>query len=153
MLPLSRTATQEERKRVETRPARSVQAPVTMRLPFSPSSVSVARMQLMCWMTDCGSSDEHIEDARLVVSELVGNSVRHAEPLCDGTILICWAVERRGLKVSVTDGGSPTRPHKLNASASALAGRGVAIVEALAISWWAEQSRSRSTVHAVLSVA
>lgn len=136
-----------------TRSVRAEHAPVTMRVPFAASSVAVARQRLKRWMTDQGSSREHIEDARVIVSELVANSVRHAEPLSDGNILISWAVERRGLKLSVTDGGSPTRPRKLNASSSALAGRGMAIVESLAISWWAEQTRSRATVHAVLSIA
>ena len=44
-----------------------------------------------------------------------------------------------------------TRPRALHASSSALAGRGMAIVEVLAMEWWAEQSPSRTTVHALLS--
>lgn len=131
---------------------RAGHVPVRVRLPFTASSASVARKQLRCWMSDQGNSHANIEDARVIVSELLANSVRHARPLSDGTVLITWSVEPLGLRVSVTDGGSPTRPHKLNASSSALAGRGLAIVDSLAISWWAEQTRSRSTVHAVLSV-
>ena len=123
-----------------------------MRVPFAASSVAVARRQLKRWMAEHGSSGEHIEDARVVISELVANSVRHASPLSDGSILVSWVVERRGLRLSVTDGGSPTRPHKVNAPSSALAGRGMTIIDSLAISWWAERTRSRSTVHAVLSL-
>lgn len=132
---------------------RAEHAPVTMRVPFAAASVAIARHQLKRWMADHGSSREHIEDARVIISELVANSVRHAQPMPDGNILISWAEDRRGLQLSVTDGGSATRPRKLNAPSSALAGRGMAIVESLAVSWWAEQTRSRSTVHAVLSIS
>jgi anti-sigma regulatory factor (Ser/Thr protein kinase) len=131
---------------------RTEHAPVTLRVPFAASSVAVARRQLKNWMGEQGSSREEIEDARVVISELVGNSVRHAQPLHDGQILVTWLLKSRGLEVSVTDGGSPTRPHKVNAGSSALAGRGMAIVEALALSWWTENSRSRSTVHAILAI-
>lgn len=136
-----------------TRSVRAEHAPVTLRVPFAASSVAVARQQLKKWMADQGTSREHIEDARVVVSELVANSVRHASPLADGNILVSWRPDERGLQLSITDGGSPTRPRKLNAPSSALAGRGMAIVETLALSWWAEQSRTRSTVHALLSLS
>ena len=46
-------------------------------------------------------------------------------------ILVSWALERGGLQVSVTDGGSGTRPRSVHAPSSALAGRGMAIVEVL----------------------
>ena len=38
----------------------------------------------------------------------------------------------------------------MQATSSALAGRGMAIVESLASTWWHEQHRAQSTVHAVL---
>ena len=129
----------------------SVRAPITMRLPFTPSSVSVARRRLKSWMDESGTPDEVVEDARVVISELVANAVRHARPLSDGQIHISWTLDPRGLRLSVTDGGSVTRPRALHASSSALAGRGMAIVEVLAMEWWAEQSPSRTTVHALLS--
>ena len=139
---------------VGTSSLRAGRAPVTMRVPFAASSVGVARQNLKAWLKDGGeTSRETIDDARLVISELVGNSVRHAQPLSDGTILVAWEVERRGLVISVTDGGAATRPRKVNAGSSALAGRGMAIVDSVALSWWSEQTRSRSTVHAVLSIA
>ena len=97
-----------------------------------------------------GYAREVIEDGRVIISELVGNSVRHAQPLSDGTILITWTHERKGIRLSVTDGGSSSRPRTLQAPASALSGRGMAIVEALAVDWWSEHTRTRSTVHAVL---
>ena len=67
-------------------------------------------MRLKTWMNDVGGSGEAVEDARVVISELVANSVRHAQPLSDGQILVSWTLEDRGLQLSVTDGGSGTRP-------------------------------------------
>jgi anti-sigma regulatory factor (Ser/Thr protein kinase) len=98
-----------------------------------------------------GYPREVIEDGRVVISELVANSVRHAKPLSDGTILVTWGRDRRGVRISVTDGGSTSRPRALQASASAVSGRGMAIVEALAQDWWTEHTRTRSTIHALLA--
>src|SRR4029079_15374091 len=84
-------------------------------------------------------------DARVVISELVANSVRHATTLSDGQIHVSWVLEPRGLDHSVTDGGSSTRPHKVNAPSSALAERGMAIVETLALEWWSERTGSPAT--------
>ncbi len=130
----------------------SVRAPITMRLPFTPSSVSVARQRLKTWMKENGGSGEAVEDARVIISELVANSIRHATPLPDGQIHVTWTLEPRGIDLSVTDGGSTTRPHKVNAPSSALAGRGMAIVETLALEWWSERTGSRTTVHALLDL-
>jgi serine/threonine-protein kinase RsbW len=124
---------------------------VSVRVPFAASSVAVARQQLKSWMRDQGLHREVIEDGRVVISELVANSVRHASPLSDGTILVTWGLDRKGVRISVTDGGSTSRPRTVRASASALSGRGMAIVEALAAEWWSEHSRSRSTIHALLA--
>lgn len=124
--------------------------PVTLRVPFAASSVAVARQQLRNWMLDAGCTREQVEDARIVISELVSNSVRHARPLPDGNILVSWSVEPRGLQVCVTDGGGGTRPRKLHAPSSALSGRGMSIVDTLALTWWSEKTQSRSAVHAIL---
>jgi len=133
-----------------TRSAKQEHAPVTVRVPFAASSVAVARQQLKTWMREEGCAREVIEDGRVVISELVANSVRHAQPLSDGTILISWGRDRKGIRISVTDGGSTSRPRTVRASASAVSGRGMAIVEALALDWWSEQTRTRSTIHALL---
>ena len=130
----------------------SVRAPITMRLPFTPASVSVARQRLKTWMCENGGTGEAVEDARVIISELVANSIRHASPLSDGQIHVSWVLEPRGIDLSVTDGGSSTRPRKVNAPSSALAGRGMAIVEMLAQEWWSERTSSRTTVHALLHI-
>jgi anti-sigma regulatory factor (Ser/Thr protein kinase) len=123
-----------------------------MRVPFAASSVAIARRKLRSWLVEAGTRPEVIDDARIVISELVANSVRHARPLPTGDIVVAWEIEPRGLLISVTDGGSGTRPRTVQATSSALAGRGMAIVESLAKSWWHEQHRAQSTVHAVLAL-
>lgn len=136
---------------MSTSSLRAGRAPVTLRVPFAASSVAVARQKLRVWLDDAGSSGEVIDDARIVVSELVANSVRHARPLPGGDILVTWQIEPRGLEIAVTDGGSDTRPRTVQATSSALAGRGMAIVETLAVTWWTDRTRSRTTVHAILA--
>jgi serine/threonine-protein kinase RsbW len=127
--------------------------PMALDLPFSPESASVARKQLVEWLRTMGARDEASDDARLVVSELVGNAVRHARPLADGTMRVTWTSHDVGVDIAVTDGGALTTPERVEAGVSDLAGRGLSIVETLATRWWVESTRSRTTVHAVLALA
>lgn len=120
-------------------------------MPFSPSSVALARQRLKEWMVAAGSAPDSIDDARVVVSELVGNSIRHARPLSGDVVLVSWSLGEKGLRLSVTDGGSAASPQVLPADSAAIVGRGMAIVDKLTTRWWAERNPSRCTVHAVLS--
>lgn len=130
--------------------------PTELELPFTAGSARVARSRLIEWLNTREGTlvarDERCEDARLVVSELVGNSIRHARPLADGTVRVAWAAGPTGLDIAVTDGGARTAPEKVDAGASDLAGRGLAIVETLAARWWVESTRTRTTVHALLTL-
>lgn len=128
-------------------------APIQLALPFSPESAGIARREMDSWLTTLSAPVDVLDDCRLVVSELVGNSVRHAQPLADGTMEIAWHRNADGLDIAVTDGGAVTLPRRVEAGLSDLAGRGLAIVEALASKWWIETTQSRTTVHAVLDMA
>lgn len=127
-------------------------APVTLRVPFAASSVAEARHRLKDWMADGGLPSEDVDDAWIVISELIANSIRHAQPLPEGDLEITWRLEPQGLELAVSDGGGTTRPRKVRAPASAVAGRGMAIVDSLALNWWADRNRSRATVHAIVPV-
>lgn len=121
---------------------------VQMRVPFQAPSAATARAALKDWLSRQGVSGEVVDDARVVISELVGNSVRHAHPLPNDDLLISWCLDDDGaLVISVSDGGSITSPHKVQADGSAVSGRGLTIVEALADRWWIEDARTQSTVH------
>ena len=128
-------------------------SPMAIDLPFAAESAAIARQQLVEWMRLLETRQERRDDARLVVSELVGNAVRHARPLADGTMQVSWDNGPTGLDIAVTDGGARTSPERVDASLSDLAGRGLAIVETLADRWWVESTRSRTTVHALLALA
>lgn len=84
-----------------------------------------------------GAPDTVVDDAVLVLSELLSNSSRHARPLRDdASVRASWSRDPEGgLTISVTDGGGPTRPLPATPSVSARGGRGLAIIGALARDW------------------
>ena len=94
--------------------------PVTLALPFSAESAAVARHQLRDWLHGHGAGGDYLDDARLVLSELVGNAVRHARPLSDDTLRVEWDRHDAGLDIAVTDGGSVSSPERLDAAVSDL---------------------------------
>lgn len=121
---------------------------VSLRLPFQAPAASQVRGELRSWLADKGFEGETVDDARVVISELVGNSVRHAVPLPVNDLVVSWALDDGDLVISVTDGGSPSSsPHIVTAPGSAISGRGLSIVEALVQRWWVEDDRGRTTVH------
>lgn len=126
--------------------------PFRLALPFQPESASVARSEVDHWLAQMQPPEAVIEDCRLVISELVGNAVRHARPLSDGTMEVCLSRKETSVDICVTDGGAGTTPHRIDAGLSGLAGRGLAIVESLACRWWIETAHSRTSVHAVLKL-
>lgn len=84
-----------------------------------------------------GAPDTVVDDAVLVLSELLSNSCRHARPLRDdASVRASWSQDAEGgLTISVTDGGGPTRPLPATPSITAHGGRGLAIIGALARDW------------------
>lgn len=130
----------------------SARGPRHLALPFAPESVRVARHELEQWL-DGWAEPAFADDCRLVLSELVGNAVRHADPLDDGSMAVDWECCDEGFQVRVSDGGSRTRPHLVHARRTDQGGRGMVIVEALASRWWVEAADARTTVHALLPLA
>jgi anti-sigma regulatory factor (Ser/Thr protein kinase) len=127
---------------------------VNLRVPFHAPAASQVRSELRSWLAEKGFEGETVDDARVVVSELVGNSVRHAVPLPVNDLVVTWAVDNGDLVISVTDGGSPgSSPHIVAAPGSAISGRGLSIVEALVERWWVEDDRGRTTVHVRIPLA
>jgi two-component sensor histidine kinase len=91
-----------------------------------------------------------VDDAVLVLSELISNAIKHARPMASGKIAVSWDVGREVVRIAVTDGGSNTRPTPVHSSESALGGRGLSIVSAVAREWGVEDSVPGTTVWAVL---
>lgn len=123
-----------------------------MRLDFHGASVRAARDRIRRALRNrCPDSD--LDDARLVVSELVANSLRYARPLDDHTIRVGWSLRSDVLRLTVTDGGStssapsPRRPDDM-----ATGGRGLKIVQAISERWGVDRKGRTTTVWAELAL-
>jgi anti-sigma regulatory factor (Ser/Thr protein kinase) len=121
-------------------------------IPYAPASAAAARDRMTLDLHRRGLPRAFVDDARLIVTELVSNALRHARPLPDGTVDVSWEYADGCLEIAVTDGGSPTLPHIARACEDSLGGRGLAIVSALADDWGALRDDSTSSVWATLSV-
>jgi anti-sigma regulatory factor (Ser/Thr protein kinase) len=104
-----------------------------------------------------GVAETVIDDAVLILSELLSNACRHGRPLGDalagdGDVRAAWRVDPSGrLTVEVTDGGGPTRPVPATPSVTAHGGRGLNIITALADDWGVrDDARGEVTVWVVV---
>src|SRR5690349_17748785 len=91
-----------------------------------------------------------LADAIAVVAELLGNAVRHANPLPGGVVRLAWRFDPPSVRIRVTDGGSPKAPMARQAAPDSVDGRGLAIVAALALSWGVEADGDGQCVWAEL---
>jgi anti-sigma regulatory factor (Ser/Thr protein kinase) len=153
VIPQPTVALPEEAAMSATFVATPLRGPVSLRVPFAATSAGEARHALGVWMAHQGFGDRVVDDAQLVVSELVGNAVRHASPLPNGALLVRWRRSGRLLELSVCDGGGSTAPARVIAAPDQTGGRGLAIVEALSDTWWVERTPAVHAVHARLGLA
>ncbi|MBQ1157159.1 ATP-binding protein [Streptomyces sp. A73] len=131
--------------------AQEVPTSSTMAVPHGPSGVRAARRRMREELHACGAPDTVVDDAILILSELLSNACRHARPLHEeqggangtssasnpvNTVRASWRRDARGeVTIAVTDGGGPTRPLPAKPSVTARGGRGLAIISALARDW------------------
>jgi anti-sigma regulatory factor (Ser/Thr protein kinase) len=88
---------------------------------------------------------EQLRDARLLVSELVTNAVRHVPPDAAAGVELEIAVEEACLRVEVRDSGPGFRPADLprhRRGAEETSGWGLMILDRLARRWGAEADGS-----------
>lgn len=116
------------------------------------ASVRSARRRLANDLEKRGVPKEIIDDAVLVLSEVLSNAMRHARPLGSGKIKVAWDVRAGAVEIKVTDGGGATRPYPAHPSLSSLGGRGLGIVTTLTSDWGVKASGRETTVWAVLPV-
>ncbi|MEV2260985.1 ATP-binding protein [Streptomyces anulatus] len=139
--------------------AQEVPASSSMAIPHGPAGVGQARHRMREQLRGNGVSDAVVDDAVLILSELLSNACRHGRPLGrhtdvgDGDIRAAWRVDTGGaLTVEVTDGGGPTRPIPATPSVTARGGRGLNIISALAQEWGVrDDSSGEVTVWALVS--
>ena len=135
--------------------ARQVPTSSTMAVPHGPAGVGAARHRMRGDLGRTGVSDSVIDDAVLILSELLSNAWRHGRPLRsdhgDVAVRAAWRIDEYGrLIVEVTDGGGPTRPIPANPSITARGGRGLNIITSLAEDWGVRDGTGEVTVWASL---
>ncbi|MGW7497604.1 SpoIIE family protein phosphatase [Streptomyces luteogriseus] len=113
----------------------------TWSVPADPSAVAQTRKDVVAQLERWGLSDAEFV-TELVVSELVTNAIRHAEPpvqlrLIHDSTLIC----------EVSDGGN-TAPHLRRARTYDEGGRGLLLVAQLTERWGTRQSAAGKTIWA-----
>ncbi|WP_431043148.1 ATP-binding protein [Streptomyces sp. P1-3] len=137
--------------------AQEVPTSSSMAVPHGPAGVGQARRRMRGDLRRTGVPDSVIDDAVLILSELLSNACRHGRPLAaesngHGAVRAAWRVDERArLTVEVTDGGGPTRPIPATPSVTARGGRGLNIISALSLDWGVRDGTGEVTVWAVLS--
>lgn len=142
--------------------AQEVPTSSIMAVPHGPAGVGEARHRMRKELRAGGVPDSVIDDAVLILSELLSNAYRHGRPLSrdngdrgpddPGLVRAAWRVDGRGrLTVEVTDGGGPTRPFPATPSVTARGGRGLNIINALSQDWGVRDATGEVTVWAALS--
>jgi serine/threonine-protein kinase RsbW len=122
----------------------------TIRVPWRAASVAEVRKVLVEDLQTRDVSDAVVDEAEIVVSELVSNAIRHARPLTDGNLRVHWKVKAGVVEVEVTDGGSESTPRPAPRTIWAPSGRGLRIVRSLAHEWGVTEERNGRTVWAAL---
>jgi serine/threonine-protein kinase RsbW len=124
-----------------------------LRLQHSAVAVPIARRQLRHELEALGLGEPVLDDLEMVVSELLGNSVRHAAPIAGNVVLLTWRVADDEVVVRVTDGGGGRGVTPRHAGPFADSGRGLQIVERLARVWGvSEHAGGLRSVWAALSL-
>ena len=104
-------------------------------LPFTASSVGMARRRLIGDLTEAGDYEGTACDAGLVISELISNALVHARPLPGRTVKVSWKLGQDSVEVAVCDGGGPTVPMVNEPTNWSVGGRGLGIVARLSLRW------------------
>ena len=121
-------------------------------LPYTASSVGIARRRLIGDLAVAGIYEGAASDAALVISELISNALRHATPLPDFTLRASWRLRDDSVEIAVSDGGGETVPTVHRPASWAIGGRGLGIVDRLSLRWGVSEEAGKTTVWARLPV-
>lgn len=122
-------------------------------IPFTPAAVRSARTNVTVALRRYGVPQHVVDDARIVVSELLGNALRHARPIQNAGLVLSLEIEADSVRLAVSDGGSATLPTLLHPPDLALGGRGLTIVRTLTREWGVREDADGNTVFGVLAIA
>jgi anti-sigma regulatory factor (Ser/Thr protein kinase) len=99
-----------------------------------PEGPAIARTEIARWLTG-RVSPRVLDDARVVVTELVTNSVRHAGLRAGDVVSVRAEATGDGLRVEVEDAGRAGEVARRSAGPGSTGGFGLNIVEAIAERW------------------
>jgi len=122
----------------------------SLELPFAAASASIARRHVTHVLRTRGVESATCEDAALIVSELVGNALRHGRATSGGRLLVGWRFDDDGLHIEVTDGGGGRPAVSDGTDPWSSSGRGLAIVATLAERWGYALDSAGTTVWAAV---
>ncbi|MFT4188313.1 MAG: ATP-binding protein [Aeromicrobium sp.] len=122
-----------------------------IRLPMASSTPSIARTKLAGFLTVNQVPASRIDDALIVLSEMLANAVSHGKPGEDGTIEVSWAITRGLLEISVRDAGEGATLTPIDFDSDSLSGRGLSIIGKLTDRWWVDVSEG-TRVNAEMSL-
>lgn len=124
-----------------------------MLLPHAAAAVPLARRALSRELRRRRTPADAVDEVAVVVSELLGNAVRHAAPIAGGDVLLRWRVTPGAVEVEVVDGGGG-EVRVTPADAEATGGRGMHLVATLADSWGtSDDGHGQHAVWATVSTA
>jgi anti-sigma regulatory factor (Ser/Thr protein kinase) len=106
---------------------------VNIQLEAGPSAAALARNALV--PIERKVDEDLMADVRLLVSELVTNSVRHADMPPPGRVSLAVSLDDRTIHVEVRDNGAGFQPRRRSAGQSKAGGWGLYLVERLADRW------------------
>jgi anti-sigma regulatory factor (Ser/Thr protein kinase) len=106
---------------------------ISVQFASGPSAAAWARNALLA--VERRIDPELMDDVRLLVSELVTNSVRHSHAPDDDVVRLDVALGPRALHVEVGDGGPGFDPRPRHPGQSKAGGWGLFLVERLADRW------------------
>lgn len=122
----------------------------TIRLPFALSTASIARTKLAGFLTVHRLPAAVIDDALIVLGEMIANALSHGVPTTDDTVEISWSISGDLLELSVYDAGVGASLKPVDFDEDSLSGRGLSIINRVADRWWVELDKG-TRVNAELS--
>lgn len=123
-----------------------------VRMPFEASTPAIARTRLASFLTVNQAPAGVIDDALIVLSEMIANAVSHGSPDHDGTMEISWAINGDLLELSVQDSGVGEALKPIDFDEDSLSGRGLSIISRVADRWWVDLEHG-TRVNAALTMS
>lgn len=115
------------------RPAAAMTTEISLELPSEPGAAAAARHALA--PLEAKLDPDLLDDVRLLVSELVTNSVRHTNSLPDAVVRLEISLSPTIVRIEVTDAGPGFTPRERTPGQDQSSGWGIFLVDRLSERW------------------